>query len=353
MFGNRRKWLAAGLIALVAIPSLPAASPANAQGQQRTFPETGQTVRGRFLEYWNTSGGLAQQGYPISAEMQEVSDTDGRTYTVQYFERAVFEAHPEKARPYDVLLQLLGSFLYQQKYRGNAPGQQANNQAGSRLFPETGKRVGGAFLNYWNSNGGLAQQGFPISEEFNEVSALDGKTYRVQYFERAVFEYHPEQQPAYQVLLSQLGTFRYRAKYQGQGQPPSQGNPPPPANHPRATACGVVPDNVPSNDWAASDKLQVRGGETIRFAAGVFRPAEPMSFWFTFPDGSVLGTGSPLTPRDVEGTDFEVIPDGEGILGPVPIRIPEVGREFPGIWAITFQGSQTQRQAVIYFCVTP
>ncbi|HEY0068903.1 MAG TPA: hypothetical protein VGE04_02945 [Chloroflexia bacterium] len=349
MFGDKRKWLALGLIAMLAIPTLPAASPASAQAQ-RTFPETGKTVKGRFLEYWNNNGGLPQQGYPISEEMREVSDTNGQSYTVQYFERAVFEAHPENPRPYDVLLQLLGTFLYQQKYKGNAPGQQANTSAGSRMFNETGKRVGGRFLEYWNRNGGLAQQGYPISEEFDEVSDLNGQRYRVQYFERAVFEYHPENQPAFQVLLSQLGTFRYRVKYQGGTPPQGGGNPPPNA---RATACGNLPNNVPSNDLAISDKLQVRGGETIQFAAGYFRPAEPMSFWFTFPDGSVLGTGSPLTPRDVEGTNFEVIPDGEGILGPVPIRIPEVGREFPGIWAITFQGSQSQRQAVIYFCVTP
>src|SRR4029453_2680814 len=35
----------------------------------------------------------------------------------------------------------------------------------------------------------------------------------VQYFERAVFEYHPENQPPNDVLLSQLGTFRYKVKY--------------------------------------------------------------------------------------------------------------------------------------------
>jgi hypothetical protein len=35
----------------------------------------------------------------------------------------------------------------------------------------------------------------------------------VQYFERAVFEYHPENAAPYDVLLSQLGTFRYRDKY--------------------------------------------------------------------------------------------------------------------------------------------
>jgi len=178
-----------------------------------TFKETGNTVCGKFLVYWNSHGGLAQQGFPISSEFQEKSDTDGKTYTVQYFERAVFEAHPENAAPNDVLLSLLGNFLYKQKYPTGAPGQTPNTSAGSVLFKETGKRVGGKFLAYWQQHGGLAQQGYPISDEFKEKSDLDGKTYTVQYFERAVFELHPENQSPYDVLLSQLGTFRYKQKY--------------------------------------------------------------------------------------------------------------------------------------------
>jgi pimeloyl-ACP methyl ester carboxylesterase len=86
---------------------------------------------------------------------------------------------------------------------------------GSETFPQTGKTVSGIFLDYWNKNGGLAQQGYPISDLMTEKSPLDGKTYAVQYFERAVFEYHPENQPPYNVLLSQLGTFRYKQLYGG------------------------------------------------------------------------------------------------------------------------------------------
>jgi methionine-rich copper-binding protein CopC len=184
-----------------------------------TFKETGEIVCGKFLAYWNTHGGLAQQGFPISGEMQERSDTDGKTYTVQYFERAVFEAHPENQAPNDVLLSLLGNFLYQQKYAQGAPNQKPNTTAGSVLFRETGKRLGGRFLQYWQQNGGLAQQGYPISDEFQEKSDLDGKTYTVQYFERAVFEMHTENKPPFDVLLSQLGTFRYKQKY-GTSSPP-------------------------------------------------------------------------------------------------------------------------------------
>jgi predicted metalloprotease len=64
----------------------------------------------------------------------------------------------------------------------------------------------------------LAQQGYPISDEFTEVSDLDGQPYRVQYFERAVFEYHPENTGTpHDVLLSQLGTFRFQARYYAGG----------------------------------------------------------------------------------------------------------------------------------------
>jgi len=198
----------------------------NAQSDCSTYQTTGQTVCGKFLQYWNAHGGLAQQGYPISGQMQEISDTDGKTYTVQYFERAVFELHPENPPPNDVELSLLGTFLYKQKYPGGAPGQQAST-TNAYLFPQTGKTIGGRFREYWEQNGGLAQQGYPISDQFQEKSNLDGKTYTVQYFERAVFEYHPENQAPYDVLLSQLGTFRYKAKYGEGAQAPT----PAPANY--------------------------------------------------------------------------------------------------------------------------
>ncbi|HEX8230840.1 MAG TPA: hypothetical protein VF826_16210 [Chloroflexia bacterium] len=191
------------------------ASPTS-QADSRTFPETGHTVKGKFLKYWDEHGGLAQQGYPISGEMQEQSDTDGKTYTVQYFERAVFESHPENQPPNDVLLSLLGVFLYKQKYEDStgAPSQTPSSAPDAVTFQETGKSVGGKFLAYWKEHGGLAQQGLPISDEFQEKSDLDGKTYTVQYFERAVFEFHPENVgTAYEVLLSQLGTYRYELRY--------------------------------------------------------------------------------------------------------------------------------------------
>ena len=108
----RRRWFSALALVALVLTILPAMRPAAAQGDFETFPETGKTVAGKFLDYWNSHGGLAQQGLPISDEMQDVSLTDGKTYTMQYFERAVFEMHPENQAPNDVLLSLLGVFQY-------------------------------------------------------------------------------------------------------------------------------------------------------------------------------------------------------------------------------------------------
>jgi hypothetical protein len=181
----------------------------------QSFPQTGKSVRGLFLEYWVQHGGLPQQGYPISEVIGEVSELDHKPYTVQYFERAVFEYHPQNAPPFNVLLSQLGTFQYKLKYPApsGAPNQKPNTSAGSVLVPQTNKRMGGRFLEYWLQHGGLMQQGYPISDEFVEKSELDGKEYLVQYFERAVFEYHPENSAPYDVLLSQLGTFQFKQKH--------------------------------------------------------------------------------------------------------------------------------------------
>ena len=95
----------------------------------QTFKETGHTVCGDFLAYWQSHGGVAQQGFPISEVFEEKSETDGKTYKVQYFERAVFEMHPENQPPHTVLLSLLGSQKFQMKYAGTPPAASASAAA--------------------------------------------------------------------------------------------------------------------------------------------------------------------------------------------------------------------------------
>jgi hypothetical protein len=173
------------------------------------FPPTGHNLGGVFRQYWATHGGLAQLGYPLTEPFEQVADPEGRVYTTQYFERAVLEYHPDHTPPYEVLPRRLGADAYQQWYGvSGAPNQQVN-PANPRFFPETGHTVGGRFRTYWEQHGGLAQQGYPVSDEFVEQNPLDGQPYTVQYFERAVFEWHPEYAgtPA-EVLLRHLGTLQ-------------------------------------------------------------------------------------------------------------------------------------------------
>jgi hypothetical protein len=59
----------------------------------------------------------------------------------------------------------------------------------SIYFSPTGHAVSGAFLDYWQKNGGLARFGYPISEP-HEETLTGGQTLTIQYFERARFELH-------------------------------------------------------------------------------------------------------------------------------------------------------------------
>jgi hypothetical protein len=322
---------------------------AQSQGDSRTFPETGKTVRSVFLAYWNSHGGLAQQGYPISEEMQEKSDTDGKVYTVQYFERAVFEMHPENQPPNNVLLSLLGVFLYQGKYPSEAPGQTPNNDSGSVVFSETGHRVGGVFLDYWKSHGALAQQGYPISNEFQEKSDLDGKTYRVQYFERAVFEYHPENQPPFDVLLSQLGTFRLKQKQvpsptstPTQTPPAMTSTPAPtavPTNTPISlTDCNGIPDNAGVNIEPRCAELFSRFEITSQGWVG----ENEVGIYATMPNGQVFGAPFHIPVDNVHG----------GITHLVYLTVDDE-TPYYGIWTVTMEGVAHHDKKYGYFKVLP
>lgn len=77
------------------------------------YVETGHKLCGKFRDHWRANGGLWMFGYPISEEFEEGG------YVVQYFERARFEWHPDRAgTPFEVLLGRLGYDLFVQRYLG-------------------------------------------------------------------------------------------------------------------------------------------------------------------------------------------------------------------------------------------
>ncbi len=168
----------------------------------RCFAETGRCLRGRLLTYWEAHGGLALNGYPLSDERVEYLE-DGLLHQVQYFERSRLEFHLAAA-PYDIQLGQFGRRFHPGGTFRN-PEPPAPPLPGATFFAETGHNLGGRFRDYWLATGGLAQFGYPLTEEGRE-GLEDGREYLVQYFERARFEYHPEvADPAQQVLLGQFG----------------------------------------------------------------------------------------------------------------------------------------------------
>ena len=186
-------WIAAGLAPVGADgrPVAAAGPPA-----EECFAETGRCVAGRFLDRWRATGGATINGFPLTGEFTQALE-DGKGYRVQYFERVRLEYHPENLATYDVLLGQFG-----RRIRPAEPPVAPDPNA-PQYFPETGHNLSGLFYNYWREYG-LAQFGYPIGEEFTETLE-DGKAYRVQYFERARLEYHPENPYPYRILLGQFG----------------------------------------------------------------------------------------------------------------------------------------------------
>jgi hypothetical protein len=70
--------------------------PADPGNGRRYMPESGHTVGGAFLDFWERSNGLLVFGYPVSEELYEIG-SDGAPRIVQYFQRARFELYPEAA----------------------------------------------------------------------------------------------------------------------------------------------------------------------------------------------------------------------------------------------------------------
>ncbi|MEZ4523061.1 MAG: beta-galactosidase [Thermomicrobiales bacterium] len=78
------------------------------------YPETGHRLCFGIRAFWYNNGGLPNFGYPLSEEFDERNQPppagDGEIHTVQYFERARIEWHPEfQGTEYEFLLGLLGT----------------------------------------------------------------------------------------------------------------------------------------------------------------------------------------------------------------------------------------------------
>ena len=154
------------------------------------FQDCGHYLSQGFLNFWRKWGGNDLFGCPISEELTE----NGRT--VQYFQKARLEYHPDLAgTQWETSLGLLGTELLQ-----NASPEELANPAYKPIvtFPTTKDKayfdltqhsLGGEFYTYWKNWGGVYRFGYPTSEEYPQL--VDGQWMAVQDFERSRFIYHP------------------------------------------------------------------------------------------------------------------------------------------------------------------
>lgn len=213
------------LCSMILIPSMPT----QAASDDRCFAETGFCISGQIRSYWERNGGLPVFGFPTS-EFRSM-DIEGKPFMAQNFERNRLELHPENKAPYDVLIGRVGALnltALQQDVDTN-PDILAtddydtrtingvilkNDPKSAKWFPQTKFFVIGEFLTYWKTHGlqldgkksiseaeSLALFGLPLTTLFFSADA----SYAIQIFERARFEYHPENPEPYTVLLGLLG----------------------------------------------------------------------------------------------------------------------------------------------------
>lgn len=180
------------------------------------FDETGHNVCGVMRNFWEMNGDLPVFGLPITEAFEEENFDTGETYLVQYFERQRFEHHPENAgTPYEVLLGRLGAQILALQGRDWRTFPKASPDA-PHYFATTGHAVAPEFWDFWSGHGlnfgdaGVSMReslllfGYPLSEAAMETNE-DGDTVLTQWFERAVFEYHPNNPQGQRVLLRRLG----------------------------------------------------------------------------------------------------------------------------------------------------
>ncbi|KAB8143025.1 hypothetical protein F8S13_12365 [Chloroflexia bacterium SDU3-3] len=293
------------LILAILIGALP--TRAQAQTPARYFSQTGHYLKGVFRTYWESKGGVAIFGLPITEEY--IRRADGKL--VQYFERARFELRVQNNQGF-VDLGRLGA---------EVTGIQQPSGA-----------MGGAFKAYWQRYGGTAIFGVPLTNEYGEVQS-DGRTHTVQWTERAKFELWGSE-----VRLSLLG--RLLAPPQLLAAWPADTQPGAPLDEdgvPLPTGAGS--DSYGSTS-AAARVVPASGapGQVFTIQGEGFQAGEPVTLWLTSPDMKV---------RSIKRK-----PTASGAGSITGSQVSFTSGDFSnGRWAISARGEKSGRVAIGYFTV--
>jgi hypothetical protein len=171
--------------------ALSIATQAMAQIAGRYYSETGHLLDSRFVEYYDSHGGLEILGFPITESFED--PVTGML--IQYLENARLEFAAELVEGgASINLAQLGVIMGGWIPIGSNPG--------CRYYPESAHQVCHAFLDYYETRGGPPLFGFPITEFRLENDRI------VQYFQGFRLDWFPERLSE-RVLVAPLGAEHF------------------------------------------------------------------------------------------------------------------------------------------------
>ena len=184
------------LIACLILPlALGAWAPPPLQGSgNEFFPQTGHNVSGDFLTYYRSiKNAQSVFGFPITEQFVR------NGLTIQYFQRARFELHPELPVGQRVTLSNFGQEMLESGER-----VRIFNPFACRFYRISGFSICYSFLDFFKKNGGVEVFGNPISpaQKLNDQII-------VQYFEKARFEWRPALAVGQRVRITDLGRLYF------------------------------------------------------------------------------------------------------------------------------------------------
>jgi hypothetical protein len=177
------------------------AIPAVAQeGSGRYYSETGHTLDGEFLPYFNQHGGLEILGYPITDAF--IDYWSG--LVVQYTQNSRLELYPDpETKTMQVRLKELGVLFVGDRALDLADPVAIGSNSDCEYYPLTGHNVCYMFLEYYEQHGGPALFGYPVSEFTVENDRL------VQYFQGFRLDWYPENPQSSKVQVAPLGRVHF------------------------------------------------------------------------------------------------------------------------------------------------
>jgi hypothetical protein len=317
---------------------------------------------------------MGEQEYAVRADCNivvagDANDTTAPTYTSF---RSVMSDNGSHR-----IAKNLGNPATQSLARNGATGSNTRHTADAKTMFVAyndiyGHNIPRAFWDYINSAGPVYENGatvqvrpltnwiftigYPVTEPYWVSVKVAGKTtdVLVQLFQRRALTYIPTFSADWQVQMTNAGAHYYQWLY-GTGLPPAAPPPAPvpptaippapvpPTNtpgpqpaQPTPTLNPVVP---PSRDAVVSPLIGPAGTTFMMNIAG-FQPGEQISSWITDPNFTVTTPSFNLAIRA----------DANGAANAIPVNSSGY---ISGVWAVSFQGLNSNHQSVVYFRVGP